>query len=447
MRRTLTSKGKEAIVIDNYIYRKISNIADKYRCTNKICNAYVIVTGEEFVVYNIHNHNQKTSIQSIARNKLITLSKSHLKPVEIVHDLIVSHDLSEQRDLQSVKHMKKIIRNARKNTIDDVVITDFIPEFFRKTSYGDLFLQYSSVNNSILIFYNAKHIEIIRNSKFFVCDGTFKSVPVDFIQLYTFHCEVFGNVFPLIYILLKDKSECLYSESFGVLFERGLIHKTSKFIIDFEFSCISALKKLSKSIYINYCLFHYTQSLWRKLQTLGFTVLYKNDAIFRSLIKLLFSIPFLKHTDFIKTFIIIKEKILNYVKDPNIIIFLNYMERVYIGTANTKPVFDSLKLCVFDRILCNQPLTTNISEGWHRGLNASMCEYHPNIGKFLNHIIKNNCIVEKSVVDHIFNFSNGLNNNSSDIKMNLLRDCIQLYGKIDNLMYLELIIRAYTFSI
>jgi hypothetical protein len=45
-------------------------------------------------------------------------------------------------------------------------------------------------------------------------DGTFRSSPREFIQLYTLHVEIFGKNFPVIYLFLAEKSEKVYTEAF-----------------------------------------------------------------------------------------------------------------------------------------------------------------------------------------------------------------------------------------
>jgi hypothetical protein len=159
-------------------------------------------------------------------------------------------------------------------------VSYFLPENFKFTVYGDLFLQYSSENNDILIFYNDKYIEYIKNSKYCICDGSFKSPPKEFLQLYTFNCEILGCIFPMIYIFLKSKTKLLYYKAFKFLYDKNILNSNIKYILDFEYANVSAIKKLNKEADINYCFFHYSQTIWRRIQSSSLVILYKTNIQF-----------------------------------------------------------------------------------------------------------------------------------------------------------------------
>jgi hypothetical protein len=150
-----------------------------------------------------------------------------LKPIDIVDQTVSSYDLAERSLLQSTKHMKKMIRKVRNNVESAVFTHDFIPEMFLKTNNGDTFMQYISADNRICIFYSIKLFKILGNSNFAVGDETFKCSPNEFSQLYTFHAEIWGCVFPLIYIFLKDKSKKVYEDAFLILKSRGIFKENT----------------------------------------------------------------------------------------------------------------------------------------------------------------------------------------------------------------------------
>lgn len=64
--------------------------------------------------------------------------------------------------------------------------------------------------NRIIIFYTEKNLEYLVRSRTIFCDGTFKTAPAMFYQLYSIHGIVFGHVFPLVYILVTSKDEATY---------------------------------------------------------------------------------------------------------------------------------------------------------------------------------------------------------------------------------------------
>ena len=55
----------------------------------------------------------------------------------------------------------------------------------------------------------------------------------------------------------------------------------------------NAVKKQFQGIYLRGCYFHYSQSIWRKVQKLGLSNLYHSNQTFRALIRAFKSLPFL----------------------------------------------------------------------------------------------------------------------------------------------------------
>lgn len=71
-----------------------------------------------------------------------------------------------------------------------------------KTNKGEHFLMFDSeVKDNNLIFSTHKNLCVLASCKRFYMDGTFKTVPVIFEQLYTIHGIKNGDVIPLIYAL------------------------------------------------------------------------------------------------------------------------------------------------------------------------------------------------------------------------------------------------------
>lgn len=65
----------------------------------------------------------------------------------------------------------------------------------------------SEVKDRLLIFSTHKNLCVLASCKRFYMDGTFKTVPVIFEQLYTIHGIKNGDVIPLIYALLPNRRE------------------------------------------------------------------------------------------------------------------------------------------------------------------------------------------------------------------------------------------------
>ena len=100
----------------------------------------------------------------------------------------------------------------------------------------------------ILLFTTIANIRCLQQSSFWIMDGTFKTVPTLFRQLYTIHGHVGGNensqIMPLVYALMSRKSEECYRNLFQILVDFGEehdVHLQPQFILmDFEQAAINA---------------------------------------------------------------------------------------------------------------------------------------------------------------------------------------------------------------
>ena len=69
----------------------------------------------------------------------------------------------------------------------------------------------------MIVLATAENMEILAASDTLYMDGTFKSAPRIFSQLYSIHGVSYGRVVPLVYCLLADKSRATYYKMFRIL--------------------------------------------------------------------------------------------------------------------------------------------------------------------------------------------------------------------------------------
>ena len=125
-----------------------------------------------------------------------------------------------------------------------------------KTLRNDDFCLYDSGSNDsnrIIIFTTERNLVHIKNSNLWISDGTFKVVPNEFLQLYTIHGKVFNSVFPLIYVLMRDKYEKSYSNVLEVIRKQGGVDFPKNIVIDFEIAAYNAFKTHQTAIFISVC--------------------------------------------------------------------------------------------------------------------------------------------------------------------------------------------------
>ena len=106
-------------------------------------------------------------------------------------------------------------------------------------------------------------------------DGTFQVAPRLFTQLYTIHAPVYGQLLPLVYCLLTNKTTATYTAVFSLIKESlplppRLIHFRS----DYENATMNAMINVFPHVKLEGCLFHFSQANWRKIEELGLSRIY-----------------------------------------------------------------------------------------------------------------------------------------------------------------------------
>ena len=86
-----------------------------------------------------------------------------------------------------------------------------LPRLLKEAFAGKTFHMFSSPNNDLIIFYTEENIHKLSKSRNGVFDGTFKSVPHIYFQLFI----------PLIYRLLSEKSQAMYCLVFRSLNDKA----------------------------------------------------------------------------------------------------------------------------------------------------------------------------------------------------------------------------------
>ncbi|XP_043469652.1 uncharacterized protein LOC122503242 [Leptopilina heterotoma] len=172
-----------------------------------------------------------------------------------------------------------------------------IPDKYRKTVAGDTFLQYDSYEDEDynlscgrnLIFCTQENLKTLAKSQIWYVDGTFKTSPVIFFQLFA----IMGSVIqvnkgiqetvalPFVYALLESKEQAAYSKVFQVtqeLIQKFNIHFILPQIImsDFEIAIVNAAEDIFGKI-VRCCFFHLCQSIFRRVQNEGLQQKYNDE--------------------------------------------------------------------------------------------------------------------------------------------------------------------------
>lgn len=144
------------------------------------------------------------------------------------------------------------------------------------------YLKRNDKENSIVGFSTEQNIKVLCDVKKIYVDGTFKSCPKNFTQLFTIHGLKNDVYLPLVFFLLPNKLSTTYTCAFQHVIRHSIsIAGVSCFptdiFIDFEPAIHSAAAEVFPNAKISGCRFHLGQSWWRKIQSLGLTKLYNDN--------------------------------------------------------------------------------------------------------------------------------------------------------------------------
>lgn len=303
--------------VDGYLYYKHSigkNNVKYWRCQNTpACSArgVTLTFGNRVTVRkgcqpedhinHAPNREKVAALKIMANVKNDAIDYPEVPPIQVVRNHLHNVPSAALAELPDRQNIKKCVQRERLRDMppnpQDIEDLREIPDKYTKTMAGDVFLQYDSFQDDdynlgcgrILIFCTKHNLQTLAKSQIWYVDGTFKTSPVIFYQLFV----IMGSVIqvkkgvqetfalPLVYALLENKEQEAYLKVFAVtktLFEKFEI----RFILpqtimsDFELSIINAAKAVFGDI-VNCCLFHLCQSAFRRVQSEGLQTRYNDE--------------------------------------------------------------------------------------------------------------------------------------------------------------------------
>ena len=161
-------------------------------------------------------------------------------------------------------------------------------------------------------------------------DGTFKSRPLLFNQLYVIHYQYQDHVLPGVFILMESKSERAYIDVFTTLQQNlpvGHRQGPEHFSVDFELASANAFKEVFTGTTEEFCFFHFAQSMWRKLQESGQSSEYMQaeNEVLRMQFHSILSLCFVPPLDVPEVFRILEENCEDELDEV-----LNHLESYYV---------------------------------------------------------------------------------------------------------------------
>lgn len=282
----LSQKGKEILLRDGYTFHKNKNVNNViyWECRERShkrtgdgnfvkCAAKAKTTlkdGKHFLESSsVHNHSPDAEDKIYLENNEFLKKESvntKDKPSQIIQMAKAQISTTALQILPSTQSMKKVINRKRRNgypkepaNLCDVVI----PPNLRSTLSNLKFLQFESNfdididsdsddfcgfdvalesklkenHGNILIFSTVENLKLLAKATYFIIDGTFKTAPTIYYQLYSIHAPVGkenSRLLPLVYALMSKKNTDAYLKLFTQLTkiaERNSIILNPEFIL------------------------------------------------------------------------------------------------------------------------------------------------------------------------------------------------------------------------
>lgn len=134
----------------------------------------------------------------------------------------------------------------------------------------------------IVVFLTDKNARLLSHCTTIFVDGTFRTAPHPYTQLVTIHGMYMNCVVPLCFCLSTGKTVAQYRQLFRHVREkiRTLCRRRWNphyVICDFELPLITAAESEFIGCRVRGCYFHFSQSLWRKVQALGLVSAYRSN--------------------------------------------------------------------------------------------------------------------------------------------------------------------------
>ncbi|CAF0995559.1 unnamed protein product [Brachionus calyciflorus] len=304
-------------------------------------------------------------------NKLITESKD----LESIYEKVPKYD--------SVKNgFYKVRREEMPRLPKEISEISLNLDRFCITSYSKEFLLFDTLGTDRIIAFASKiQLEILSKPTKWHIDGTFKSCPNLYYQLYTIHAWLDEEMFCCAYILLLGKNNSIYKKAFENFKDAsnklGFSLKPDQIMSDYEPAAINASKQVFQSS-ARGCYFHYIQCVWKNITSNHLTKEYKCNEQTKRWFNKLKALAFLP-PNYVKLGY-------NYLKSikpdsenlKNIDNFLKYFESTWIDGRYTIEIWNH-----FNNY---GPRTNNHVEAHNRNINNELLIKHPNIYQFVDFI-------------------------------------------------------------
>lgn len=258
---------------------------------------------------NLPQHTHAAEDEMIAKSVIKSALNESVRedpsiPIKRVYDSIVRtvHQGGGDRDcIPQFHNVRSAMTRARQEHVPNIphsVDEVRIEGTWNETWSGDEYLLHQDNDWGILIFSTEEDLTNLRKCQDIYMDGTFRTCPAPYKQYFSVHGKFRNRVLLFCSCLMTSKTIGQYRQVLQTLKTRvrqitGHRWRPVRVVCDFEQALIGAIHTELPLVQVNGCYFHFTQALWRKVQSLGLTTNYRQNDNLRKCIRKVMSVGYL----------------------------------------------------------------------------------------------------------------------------------------------------------
>ena len=452
-----SNKGKAKICVNGFLFSETRHRNDLYywHCEKKLtetgCHGTVgtLKIGDQHQLryHEIEKHNHPPEASKLPVIKICNAIKDIAKrtndtPAQIIQNTTAGCSQETRANLPSRDALRQKAKRARRGELpsEPTSLEDFeLPDEYSKTISGH---QFSSLieheEDRIIIFTTSENIRHLSEAQYWIMDGTFKTAPIIFKQLYTIHAPVGSSnrkILLLFYALMTAKSQELYKRMFEELHEMANQHNIylePEFVLtDFELASINAVTEEFVGVQNKGCFFHLGQTIYRKIRDHKLTSKYGTDENFSMKIRQIQALAFLSHLEIPAAWKELKRQIPNEAEAV-----VKWFEEYYVlgriqrtlrngNERRLTPTYPPLLWSVFENQEFGFPRTQNKVEAWHRRWETLVGRPHVGLFSIIVEIQKEQDTVEGEIERIICGHPSQKRRNEDDEREERLQNVVQ----------------------
>jgi len=351
----------------------------------------------------LEKRNRMTTLKELARNTQHTPSQIVAAATINMPQSVAGQFGTTMQLTHTVNRTRTAARGAPTNPTDLLELV--IPNSYTKTHNEDPLLLFDSGAGAdrILLFSTSNNLRTLSQCDDWYADGTFKSSPPLFKQIFSVHGVKSEVTLPLVYGLLPNKEQDSYTRFLSAMetlaTSEQVAFQPKSILTDFEAGCLNAFEEVFPGAERRGCYFHHTQCIWKHLQQFpDILSKYNNDPDFAHHIRQLPALAFVPLEDITSSYDVLMNTPFYEDNDALLRPLLDYYEDTWIGRprrgGRRAPLFPRTLWNCFTATADGNPRTNNKVEGWNKRFNTLIGIKHPTVWTFIDKLKDEQSVTE-----------------------------------------------------